>query len=50
MVVIGEDSGTAYDGRRGVELEQLVRELAGAGGTMYSVYLRNDSGSLTFAT
>ena len=47
---IGEETGTAYDGRRGVELEQLVRELAGAGGTMYSVYLRNDSGLLTFAT
>ena len=47
---IGEETGTAYDGRRGVELEQLVRELAGSGGTMYSVYLRNDSGSLTFAT
>lgn len=47
---IGEETGTAYDGRKGVELEQLVRELAGAGGTMYSVYLRNDSGSLSFAT
>lgn len=50
MVVIGEESGMAYDGRKGVELEQMVRELAGGGGTIYSVYVRNDSPSLSFAT
>lgn len=48
-LVIGEEPGTAYDGGAGAALEQLVRELAGGAGTMYSVYVRNNMPSLGFA-
>lgn len=48
-LVIGTDPGTAYDGAAGATLEQMVRELAGGAGTMYSVYIRNNMPSLGFA-
>lgn len=48
-LVIGDTAGTAYDGGAGAALEQLVRELAGGAGTMYSVYIRNNMPSLGFA-
>jgi len=48
-LVIGTTEGTAYDGAMGATLEQLVRELAGGAGTMYSVYVRNNMPSLGFA-
>lgn len=48
-LVIGTEEGTAYDGAMGAELEQMVRELAGGSGTMYSVYVRNNMESLGFA-
>lgn len=48
-LVIGDTAGTAYDGGAGAALEQLVRELAGGAGTMYSVYVRNNMPSLGFA-
>ena len=48
-LVIGIDPGTAYDGAAGAMLEQMVRELAGGAGTMYSVYIRNNMPSLGFA-
>lgn len=47
-LVIGTTEGTAYDGAMGATLEQLVRELAGGAGTMYSVYVRNNMPSLGF--
>nr|DAV78512.1 MAG TPA: hypothetical protein [Caudoviricetes sp.] len=49
-LVLGTEEGTAYDGAAGASLEQIVRELAGGGGTMYSVYIRNNLDSLGFAT
>ena len=49
-LIIGETRGTAYDGGAGAELAQMVRELAGAAGTVYSVYIRNNMPSLGFAT
>ena len=49
-LVIGTEEGTAYDGAAGSALEQIVRELAGGSGTMYSVYVRNNMESLGFAT
>ena len=50
QLVIGTDPGTAFDGASGATLEQIVRELAGGAGTMYSVYVRNNMASLGFAT
>ena len=50
MISVGTEEGTAYDGAAGTALEQLVKELAGGGGIMYSVYIRNNMGSLGFAT
>lgn len=47
---IGTTEGTAYDGAAGSTLEQIVRELAGGAGTMYSVYVRNNMESLGFAS
>ena len=47
---IGTTAGTAYDGAAGASLEQIVRELAGGAGTMYSVYVRNNLESLGFAS
>lgn len=47
---IGTAPGTAYDGAAGATLEQLVRELVGGAGTMYSVYVRNNMESLGFAS
>lgn len=47
---LGTETGTAYDGGSGAALEQLVRELAGGGGAMYSVYLKNNLDSLSFAS
>lgn len=49
-LVIGNSEGTAYDGAAGATLEQIVRELSGGAGTMYSVYVRNNMDSLGFAT
>lgn len=49
-LVTGTTEGTAYDGAAGSALEQIVRELAGGAGTMYSVYVRNNMDSLGFAT
>ncbi|WP_294599893.1 leucine-rich repeat domain-containing protein, partial [uncultured Bacteroides sp.] len=49
-LVIGTTPGTAYDGGSGAALEQLVRELSGGAGTMYSVYVRNNMESLGFAS
>jgi len=49
-LVIGDTKGTAYDGAAGAMLEQMVRELAGGAGTMYSVYVRNNMASLGFAS
>jgi hypothetical protein len=46
---VGTEEGTAYDGASGATLEQLVRELVGSSGTMYSVYVRNNLESLNFA-
>lgn len=48
-LILGNTKGTAYDGAAGAALEQLVRELAGGTGTMYSVYVRNNMASLGFA-
>ena len=48
-LIIGDTMGTAYDGAMGAALEQMVRELAGGAGTMYSVYVRNNMPSLGFA-
>jgi hypothetical protein len=48
-LVIGTTEGTAFDGAAGTALEQMVRELAGGSGTMYSVYTRNNLPSLGFA-
>lgn len=50
QLVIGTDPGTAFDGASGATLEQIVRELSGGAGTMYSVYVRNNMASLGFAT
>lgn len=50
QLVIGTDPGTAFDGAVGATLEQIVRELAGGAGTMYSVYVRNNMASLGFAS
>ena len=47
---LGTTAGTAYDGASGASLEQIVRELAGGAGTMYSVYVRNNMESLGFAS
>lgn len=47
---IGTTAGTAYDGAAGASLEQIVRELTGGAGTMYSVYVRNNLESLGFAS
>ena len=41
-LIIGDTTGTAYDGAMGAALEQMVRELTGGAGTMYSVYVRNN--------
>ena len=49
-IVIGDTAGTAYDGAMGATLEQIVREMAGGAGTMYSVYVRNNMDSLGFAS
>ena len=49
-ITIGTAPGTAYDGAAGATLEQLVRELVGGAGTMYSVYVRNNMESLGFAS
>lgn len=46
---LGTESGTAYDGAAGASLAQMVQELAGGGGTMYSTYIRNNLDSLGFA-
>ena len=48
-LIIGDTAGTAYDGAAGATLEQIVRELAGGAGTMYSVYVRNNMASLGFS-
>ena len=48
-LIIGDTTGTAYDGAMGAALEQMVRELTGGAGTMYSVYVRNNMPSLGFA-
>ena len=47
-LIIGDTTGTAYDGAMGAALEQMVRELTGGAGTMYSVYVRNNMPSLGF--
>ena len=46
QLITGVTEGTAYDGFAGATLEQIVRELAGGSGTMYSTYIRNDMESL----
>lgn len=48
-LVIGDTQGTAYDGAAGAELAHIVAELAGASGTVYSVYIRNNMESLGFS-
>lgn len=48
-LVLGDTRGTAYDGAAGAELAQIVAELAGAAGTVYSVYVRNNMDSLAFS-
>ena len=49
-LVIGTNEGTAFDGAMGATLTQIVNELAGGSGTMYSVYVRNNMPSLGFAS